>query len=1014
MKLRFKHQKFQADAAKAVVDVFVGQPYQSGISYLIDKGTSSSLQGELGEDFTGFKNAKVILDEGNILNNIQQIQRANLIKPSDRLEGYYNLTVEMETGVGKTYTYTKTMFELNKQYGWSKFIVVVPSIAIREGVYKSFQITQDHFAEEYSKKIRFFVYNSAHLNQIDQFASDNNINVMIINSQAFASKGKDARRIYMKLDEFRSRRPIDIIAKTNPILIIDEPQSVEGEATREGLKKFNPLMTLRYSATHKKDRIFNMVYRLDAMEAYNKKLVKKISVKGISVSGQSGTDGYLYLANLNLSNTKAPTASLEYNVKGANGIKKITRIVNEGFNLYEQSGNLNEYLGYTISRIDGRDNTVEFRNGVKIEVGQVLGDTQDSDQIRRIQIRETIESHLERERQLFYKGIKVLSLFFIDEVAKYKEYEGNVAKNGIYAQIFEEEYKNIVDHYVGELGDNDYLQYLKGIAANQTHAGYFSIDKKSNHFIDGKIDKKEQSSTDIDAYDLIMKNKERLLDRKEPVRFIFSHSALKEGWDNPNVFQICTLKQSGAEVRKRQEVGRGLRLAVNQNGERMDASVLGEDVHNINVLTVIANESYDAFAKGLQTELAEIITDRPKKVTADLFKDKFIQDADGNNEIITGEMANIIYEELVTNGYVKRGELTDKYYEDKKAGTLVMPEEVKDSTDSIVRILDMIYDVKGMTPEDARKNDIDIKVNQDALNKKEFQELWKKINIKSIYAVDFEGQELIDKSISALNSKLQVSKIVVNITTGTMNSIKSKQDLFDGLAFESKATLTKTENINTAATSIKYDLVGKLVDSTGLTRDTIVKILQGIDKVVFDQFKSNPEEFIIKAGNLINEQKATLIVQHISYTKIDGDDVYDTSIFTEPTLKGKFGINAIATAKNIYDHLLYDSTIEKDFAEKLEQAQDVVVYVKLPKGFYISTPVGKYNPDWAIAFNQEHIKHIYFVAETKGNMSSLELRDIEKAKIECAKKHFKSISNNEVKYDVISNYGELMTKVMGE
>ena len=846
MKLRFKHQKFQADAAKAIVDVFQGQPYQSGISYLIDKGTSSSLQGELGEDFTGFKNAKVVLDEGHILNNIQQIQRANLIKPSNQLEGYYNLTVEMETGVGKTYTYIKTMFELNKHYGWSKFIVIVPSIAIREGVFKSFQITQDHFAEEYGKKIRFFIYNSAHLNQIDQFASDSNINVMIINSQAFNAKGKDARRIDMKLDEFRSRRPRDILAKTNPILIIDEPQSVEGEATKEGLKKFNPLMTLRYSATHKKDRIFNMVYRLDAMEAYNKKLVKKIAVKGISVSGQSGTDGYLYLANLNLSNTKAPTASLEYNVKGANGIKKTTRIVNEGFNLYEQSGNLNEYLGYTVSRIDGRDNTVEFRNGVKIEVGQVLGDTQDSDQIRRIQIRETIESHLERERQLFYKGIKVLSLFFIDEVAKYKEYEGNVAHNGVYAKMFEEEYKNIVDHYVGELGDNDYLKYLKGIEANQTHAGYFSIDKKSNHFIDGKIDKKEQSSTDIDAYDLIMKNKERLLDRKEPVRFIFSHSALKEGWDNPNVFQICTLKQSGAEVRKRQEVGRGLRLSVNQNGERMDASILGEDVHNINVLTVIANESYDAFAKGLQTELAQIITDRPKMVNADLFKDKFIQDANGNNEIITGEMANIIYEELVTNGYVKRGELTDKYYEDKKAGTLVMPEEVKDSTDSIVRILDMIYDVKGMAPEDARKNDIDIKVNQDALNKKEFQALWKKINVKSIYSVDFEGQELIDKSISALNSKLEVSKINVVITTGAMSSIKSKQDLFDGLAFDSKATQTKTENISSVATSIKYDLVGKLVDNTGLTRNTIVKILQGIEKVKFDLLKSNPEYFIIK------------------------------------------------------------------------------------------------------------------------------------------------------------------------
>lgn len=1013
MKLRFKHQKFQTDAAKAVVNVFQGQPYQDGISYLIDKGKTQSNQAELDTDFTGFKNAKVILDEGRILSNIQQIQRANLIKPSNELEGYYNLTVEMETGVGKTYTYIKTMFELNKQYGWSKFIVVVPSIAIREGVYKSFQITQDHFAEEYNKKIRFFIYNSAHLNQIDQFAGDSNIHVMIINSQAFASKGKDARRIDMKLDEFRSRRPIDIIAKTNPIVIIDEPQSVEGPTTVKSLEKFKPLMTLRYSATHKKDRIFNMVYRLDAMEAYNKKLVKKIAVKGISVSGQSGTDGYLYLANLNLSNNKAPTASLEFNVKGVNGIRKITKIVNEGTNLYEQSGNLNEYQGYTINHIDGRYNTVEFKNGIKIEVGQVLGDTQDSDQIRRIQIRETILSHLERERQLFYKGIKVLSLFFIDEVAKYKDYD-QADEKGPYAHMFEEEYNNIVEHYVGELGDSEYVKYLKGIRAQETHAGYFSIDKKTKRFIDGDIDKKEQSSKDVDAYDLIMKNKERLLDRKEPVRFIFSHSALKEGWDNPNVFQICTLKQSGAEVRKRQEVGRGLRICVNQDGERMDTAVLGDDVHNINILTVIANESYKDFANGLQTELAEIITDRPKKVTADLFKDKFIQDADGNNEIITSDMAGKLYFSMVKNDYVnENGELTDKYYDDKKAGTLSLPEEFKQSTDSIIRILDTIYDVKGMMPEDARKNDIDIKINPDALNKQEFQALWKKINVKSIYAVDFEGQELIDKAISALNSKLQVSKINVVITTGEMKSIKSKQDLFDGLAFENKPNQTKTESISATNTSIKYDLIGKLVDETGLTRETIVKILVGIEKAVFDQFKTNPEEFIIKAANLINEQKATLIIQHISYTKIDGQDaVYDTNIFTEPTLKGKFGINAIATTKNIYDHLLYDSIIEKDFAEKLEQAQDVVVYVKLPKGFYISTPVGKYNPDWAIAFNQEHIKHIYFVAETKGNMSSLELRDIEKAKIECAKKHFKSISNNEIVYDVVSNYEELMQKVM--
>lgn len=1013
MKLKFKHQKFQADAAKAIVDVFNGQPYQSGMSYLIDKGKTDSKQQELGEDFIGFKNAKISLDDNRILNNIQTIQRNNLIKPSECLEGKYNLTVEMETGVGKTYTYIKTIFELHKTYGWSKFIVIVPSLAIREGVYKSFQITQDHFMEEYGEKIRFFIYNSAHLNQIDQFASDNKINVMIINSQAFNAKGKDARRIDMKLDEFRSRRPIDIIAKTNPILIIDEPQSVLGPTTLSSIKKFEPLMTIGYSATHRNP--YNMVYRLDAMEAYNKKLVKKIAVKGITVSGSSGTDGYMYLQSINLSKDKNPTATLEFNVKGATGIKKATRIVNEGFSLYQQSGNLEEYKGYTISRIDGRigANFVELSNGIKIEVGEVLGSKTDENQIRRIQIRETIESHLERERLLFYKGIKVLSLFFIDEVAKYKDYS-EVDEKGIYAHMFEEEYQRILDHYVGELGDDEYIKFLKTIEANKTHAGYFSIDKKSGRSINSELKRGSTSSDDIDAYDLIMKNKERLLDRKEPVRFIFSHSALKEGWDNPNVFQICTLKESDATVRKRQEIGRGLRLSVNQNGDRMDASVLGEDVHNINTLTVIANESYQTFATALQSELAEIITDRPKEVNEELFEGKVITTETGEAQTIDKALAKKLYNHFIRQDYVDdNGVLTDKYYEDKKAGNLSLPEEVKDCSESIVKIIDTIYDIKGMMPEDARKNNVDIKVKDGALDKQEFLALWKKINVKSIYAVNFEGQELIDNAIEVLNSKLEVSKIYVKITEGSMKSIDSKQALVEGSAFETKPSQSKMEVISSGGTSIKYDLVGKLVDETGLTRECIVKILTGIEKCVFDQFKQNPEEFIIKSARLINEQKATLIVQHIAYSKIDGEEgVYSTDIFTEPTLKGKLGINTMVATKSIYDHLLYDSNGERDFATQLEESQDVVVYVKLPKGFYISTPVGKYNPDWAIAFNKEHIKHIYFIAETKGSMETLELREIESAKIKCARKHFAAISNEEVQYDVVSNYGELMNKVM--
>ena len=695
MKLQFKHQKFQADAAKAVVDVFAGQPYLTP-TYMMDRGLEDGEQQAIAtmDDFTGWRNERIVpeLSDKLILEHLQKVQRTNQIKLSERLEGRYNLTIEMETGVGKTYTYIKTMYELNKHYGWSKFIVVVPSIAIREGVYKSFQVTQEHFAEEYGKKIRFFIYNSAQLTEIDRFASDSAINVMIINSQAFNAKGKDARRIYMKLDEFRSRRPIDIIAKTNPILIIDEPQSVEGKQTKERLKEFNPLLTLRYSATHKSDSIYNMVYRLDAMEAYNKRLVKKIAVKGITESGSTATDGFVYLESINLSKAD-PTATIQFDCKGASGIRKKTATVGIGYNLYDNSGNLDEYkVGFVVKSIDGRDNSVEFLNGVKIFAGDVIGKVSE-DQLRRIQIRETILSHLERERQLFHKGIKVLSLFFIDEVAKYKQYdEVGHPFNGIYADMFEEEYNDILSSMQREIGDEDYIRYLDAISAHDTHAGYFSVDKKGK-MTDSKLsDKKEGTSDDIDAYDLIMKNKELLLDRdpkKSPVRFIFSHSALREGWDNPNVFQICTLKQSSSEVRKRQEVGRGLRLCVNQDGERMDANVLGNDVQSINVLTVIASESYDSFARGLQTELADAVAGRPVAVTADLFKGKVIVDARGNEQVVDGDTAQAIYFDLIVNGYIdKKGVLTDKYYADKANGTIQVAEEVADSRDSVINILD--------------------------------------------------------------------------------------------------------------------------------------------------------------------------------------------------------------------------------------------------------------------------------------------------------------------------------------
>ena len=1017
MKLQFKHQKFQADAAKAVVDVFAGQPYLTP-TYMMDRGTGIFQIGMNEEDdLTGWRNQPLVpeLSKRMILEQIQEIQRIYQITPSQKLEGEgYNLTIEMETGVGKTYTYIKTMFELNKHYGWSKFIVVVPSIAIREGVYKSFEVTQEHFAEEYGKKIRFFIYNSAQLTEIDRFASDNSINVMIINSQAFNARGKDARRIYMKLDEFRSRRPIDIIAKTNPVLIIDEPQSVEGKQTKERLREFHPLLTLRYSATHKSDSIYNMIYRLDAMEAYNKRLVKKIAVKGIAESGSTATESYVYLQSINLSKAD-PTATIQFDYKGTSGIRKVTKTVSIGFNLYDQSNGMEEYHNnFVVKSIDGRDDSVEFLNGIKIYAGDVIGKVSE-EQLRRIQIRETILSHIERERQLYYKGIKVLSLFFIDEVAHYKQYdETGESKNGIFADMFEEEYRDIVENLQMGIGEEAYFHYLNSISAESTHAGYFSIDKKGK-MVNSKVGRRETTTDDVDAYDLIMKNKELLLDRdpkRSPVRFIFSHSALREGWDNPNVFQICTLKQSGSDVRKRQEVGRGLRLCVNQDGERQDANVLGNDVHNINILTVIASESYDSFAKGLQSEIAEAVADRPRAITVDLFVGKVIKDSSGHEQVIDKDIADAIMYDLIINRYIdKKGALTDKYYEEKANGTLQVAEEVADCAASVVEIIGSIYDPKTMQPENARSNNVELHVDEEKIAMPEFKALWSKINAKSVYIVDFDTDELVQKAIASLDAKLRVAKIFFKVESGVMEEIKSKEALESGAAFIKETSASYgTQTRISVNSSVKYDLVGKLVEETKLTRKDIIAILRGIQKPVFEQFKDNPEEFIIKAAALINDEKATAIIQHITYDVLD--ERYGTEVFTDPTIRGKLGVNAMKAKKHLYDHVVFDSTNERDFAAELDTNTDVAVYVKLPDGFYISTPVGHYNPDWAIAFYEGKVKHIYFVAETKGSMSSMQLRLIEESKIHCAREHFKAISSDSVVYDVVDSYQSLLNKVM--
>lgn len=1011
MKLQFRHQKFQADAANAVCEVFAGQPNGSA-KYLLDQGSSGYVSGA--EDITfdsfGWGNRKLVpeLTDSAILANIRRIQLANGLAPSEKLEGRYNLTIEMETGVGKTYTYIKTMYELNKRYGWSKFIIVVPSIAIREGVYKSFSVTQEHFAEEYGQKIRYFIYNSSQLTRVEQFASENAISAMIINSQAFNARGRDARRIYMKLDEFQSRRPIDIIAKTNPILIIDEPQSVEGKQTKERLKEFHPLFTLRYSATPRES--YNMVYRLDAIEAYNRNLVKKIAVKGVSASGTTATEGYVYLEGLNLSHG-APKASLQFDIRGASGVRTCTRIVGEGYDLYPNSNELEEYRdNYIVKRIDGRDESVEFLNGLKLYVGNVVGKVNE-DQLRRIQIRETILSHLERERELYRRGVKVLSLFFIDEVSHYRQYDAaGQAQNGLFATMFEEEYTDIVSTLPEKFGEDAYFRYLQAIPAEKTHAGYFSVDKKG-HMTNSKLgDRKAKTSDDADAYDLIMKDKERLLSLDEPVRFIFSHSALREGWDNPNVFQICTLKpQSESEIRSRQEIGRGLRLCVNQQGERMDESVLGSEVQELNKLTLVTDMAFGKFAEALQSGLAESLADRPKKVDAQLFLDKVLTNANGDSVKVTRDLADAIYEDLIGNGYVKRGELTDKYYADKASGTVQVAEEVKDCAASVVSILSTIYDSHSVEFEDAHGNNVEAKVDPDKLKKKEFLALWEKINQKSFYTVSFDTKDLIQKAINKLNGHLDVSRIFVKKEYGEQEAkIQSKDQLLQGEGFKQRKADQEVAD-HSVLGSVRYDLVGKLVEETGLTRTTVAAILAGMAPQKFAMYRLNPEEFILKAGKIINNEKATAIIQHIAYNKLDA--AYDTDIFTAATLRGKLGQNAMPVDRSIYDYLIYDSDGERKFAGQLDINEKVAVYVKLPKSFFISTPVGKYSPDWAIAFHEGTVKHVYFVAETKGSNDTMELRGVEEAKIECAKAHFAAISNSSITYDVVKDFDQLLNLV---
>lgn len=1030
MKLRFKVQPYQTRAVDAVVDCFAGQPLGSGITYRIDPGQVA--QASAFDAYAeGFKNADIALTDAQLLENIQRVQRLQNLPVSPSLIHFttlnnrnervdapaayrrdalaatrIHLDVEMETGTGKTYCYIKTIFEMNKQYGWSKFIIMVPSVAIREGVYKSLQITADHFSESYGKKARFFIYKSRDLHELESFSSDAGINVMVINIQAFNARGADNRRIYDELDDFQSRRPIDVIASNRPILILDEPQKMEGKATMEALPKFKPLMILRYSATHRTQHL--RVHRLDALDAYNQKLVKKIAVRGIHTRGLSGTNAYLFLEGIDTSKA-APVARIELEVKRRSGeIKRELRRLEFRDDLFARSGELDQYHGFIISQIDKNHDTVEFTNGVVLKAGEATGDISERD-IRRIQIRETIRAHLEREKQLFAQGIKVLSLFLIDEVVKYRDYD-QADEKGEYARIFEAEYELAKADYLSELPlDNEaYRKYLAGIEAARTHNGYFSIDKKTNRLKDPAVSARAIDSDDVDAYDLILKDKERLLSFEEPTRFIFSHSALREGWDNPNVFVMCMLKHSESTISRRQEVGRGLRLSVNQQGERMDHPAV---VHEINVLTVVASESYGEFVAGLQKEIAEVLSSRPRKADEAYFTGKTIATEAGPIEV-TATMAAEITFYLIQNAYIDfHRNIVESYHQAKDAGTLApLPESLTPHADQIFQLIDSVFSEAQLPKiEDGRKP----KTNplNDNFKKKEFQELWARINRKAVYRVDFDSAELVRKCINALNDQLRVTRLQYTVQSGIQGDGLTDGQIREGSAF--KLVESRRSFGDSIHSQVRYDLIGKVSEDAQLTRATVAEILSGIQQAVFTQFRMNPEHFIAEASRIISEQKATMIIERLTYDEVD--DRYDVDIFTANEANQDLSRATERLKNHIYDYVVTDSNIERQFVETLDTSSEVVVYAKLPRGFLIPTPVGDYNPDWAISFREGGVKHIYFIAETKGSMSTLKLREIEKAKIDCARKFFDEIgqrvTDERVKYDVVTSYEQLMDLV---
>jgi len=991
MKIQFDSAlSYQQEGINAIVDVFQGQD-KCEANFTVYSPEFLAKQYNVSYNEIGYGN-RLTLNEGKILENTQKIQLANGLKPTERGEldrKHLDFTIEMETGTGKTYVYLRTIMELYRKYGFSKHIIVVPSIPIKEGVYKSLQITKEHFKQLYDNiNYNFFIYNSGKLNEVRDFSTDNGLEIMVINIDAFSKSfenPEDAKKkanIIHRYNDNLGYKPLDLIKNTNPIVFVDEPQSTMSTPTRKkAIKELNPLAVVRYSATHKKGEKINMMYKLDAVDAYDKKLVKQIEVASIQTEGNNNQ---AYIRLLEVKSKKGVVqARVELDVFKNGSIKRQKVWVRQNFDLESETNRI-EYEGYIVKDIDvniGSEYIDFTSNSDVIRLGQAVGSVDDA-QVKRAMITKTIEEHLNKELVLNPQGIKVLSLFFIDSVGKYRIYdEEGVAGNGDYAQMFEEEYTKLISHpkyaiLFGKIKDDE-------IDVSKVHNGYFSIDKKSKS--SNKKDKfeyfkdtKGNTNADEDTYSLIMRDKEKLLSFDSKLRFIFSHSALKEGWDNPNVFQICTLKDAGnSDMRRRQEIGRGLRLCVKQDGNR----VYG---HEVNTLTVMATESYVEFVDSLQNEIEKETGIKFGILEKHSFANIVVAIEDGVPIYLGQDKSEELYKHLKTKEYIDdRGKIQDSLRIDIKDDTVDLPEAFTEDVHIFKQILSNLKDAAGkLEIKDSNKKKT-VRVNRQVLDSPEFKELWERVKFKTSFSVDYDSDKLINECINAIDDRLRVSR-------GKMYYTKAMVSMTIG-GLEAEESLTQVSNLEQTSEPLP-DIVGYLQNETQLTRKSIVKILTGSNKLNY--FKINPQKFIEGCVDIINEQMKFHIVDGIQYKKIGDAEFYSQELFDNEELFGYLNNNIKESEKSPYEYVVYDSGKESSLVEYFEKSVNIPVYAKLPDWFKIDTPLGTYNPDWAIQWKDDKEDKLFFVVESKGTMElDLGLRGKESSKIKCGTAHFKAIDS---------------------